>query len=442
MHLTPSSHLLRACFGLVFSSFFLYTCQEKIEVDNTDIGFPITLDFQFDENKVSVNWVASNHSLFNNYFIVRSLTPIPAGSVPGVQQVVFSSNNRSATTFTDSLLPLAPEVYYKLYIGIGTRFLESDQIKTTFNNFTIPGSASYVQIFPDSNWLVIGDDFFQALNVVDYKKNKVLKQLTGVPVSSLESMASYIVRKPDQSVSLFWKAGNSNSATEFSLPNLQFKASNDAPYAVYSMAANPATGLLFTTESDYYGSLTSKDLYTFEDIVNDYTINSSDYYYRRNLHLLDPQNNVLVECNGYSLKKIKYQNGAFSLIEEKNVANGGYSLFPVMISSPNRSYYIPLADGNVYDQDLNKYASVPLVGNATMDLSFSKDGQFIYALYLDFNINGLRVIKYSFPEMKKVSEKMLTNINPRDIEAVDDGVLLVGFNVNFTNSILIKKLVL
>jgi hypothetical protein len=78
-----------------------------------------------------------------------------------------------------------------------------------------------------------------------------------------------------------------------------------------------------------------------------------------------------------------------------------------------------------------------------VDVDFSADGQFIYALYQDFTFgNGSLIQKFTFPGMQQVASRRFNTISPRTVEAVPGGVIFVGSGVNGLNQVLVKKVTL
>ncbi len=415
------------------------TCKEDLSVDNSDKNFPITLRYEQDGDAIHFSWDAAKVSSFEKYVLIRSANPIPPGLFPNVGGLdnIFTSDRADSTTFTDFSPPLFQEVHYKLYVDIGDRFVESDDVAFSFDNLLINGNAAFVRFVPDSNWVVIGDDNNGRVLVVDYLHKTVFPSRPSMPFTSLDNMA-VTVGYYNGAPALFWWSGFS-SPFVMSLPDLGTLKSYGASVAPFSWIVSP-NGRYFTTQYDFDNGFTTRQSDDFSLVKGYYRPN---YYEHRTLLLLDPVENLLVEASPYQLRSFKVDatEGTVTDIAQKGTSN--FSTFlQYLPASHDGQYFIPQYDGIVYDRNLNFVAQVPIAMTAgIVDCAFSQNGQYLYALSNDFQAFGSILTKYNFPAMTVAAERRLLGVQARDIEATPDGDLVfVGSNVNGTNNMFIKQL--
>ncbi|MBL7782640.1 MAG: hypothetical protein JNM22_15540 [Saprospiraceae bacterium] len=434
--------LLKHYPGFLF--FFLImlvaSCREQLNVDNTDQNFPLTVNAQKDEDKVVLTWEAANVSNFNKYVIVRSRNPIPAGLSPvfssGDIEIVFQSDDIDTTSFTDEALPVLQQLYYKLYINIDDRFIESAAVSLTFDNLLLEGNGSVIKFYPDSNWVILGDDFMGTLRVVNYNTKEVVAS-RNVSFTSFDNMCYDIAVENGKPV-LYWWAGYTNFY-KYQLPDLVQLNYWPVAFSGFSIAVDD--NYVYTTQYDYNQSFCARRKSDMSVVQPHYR---ADYYTHRTLAILDKATHYVLEVSPYRLLTYNVNpiNGDVTNITEKstNTFNLFYRDIPV---SKDNQYVVPQYDGSVYDRNLNLVTSIPFMSNGYIDVDFSADGQYLYALYQDFTFgNGSLIQKFTFPGMQQVASRRFNNIAPRTLETVPGGVIFVGSGVNGLNQILVKKVTL
>jgi hypothetical protein len=357
-------------------------------------------------------------------------------NVGGIGSLVMSSDSLEKTSFVDASIPLAQVFYYKLYVDVGARFIESDNVKIELDNFLILGSASVVRFLVDSNWVVVGDEFNGRVSLVDYETRKLLNI---VPSQIQTSAFVEFLRKNNELKLLWWGFGTANP-TEYSMPTLTQSQSYNLLYAGYSMVSNPTNGLLFATQYDYNNAFTVRrqdDL----SIIKSYYRN--DYYYQRSLALLNPSNNQILEASNSALRTYRVTSSNGNITNNLETVpfsnNNPFQYIPV---SPDGNHFIPFPTGDIYNQSLNVVGKLPVPFNGQYtDITFSHDGQYIYTINNDFQFgNGTLINKWAFPSLDLSIQKRISGVTPRDIQSVADGIVLVGtVNLTGTPQTLIKK---
>lgn len=413
-------------------------CKEDLVIDNSDQKFPLTLQTESGNDRVTLRWDAVQVSNFEKYVLVRSRNPIPSGLRPvfstGEFEIIFQSDSIQKTEFVDQFLPIVEKVFYKLYVGFNDRFVESAAMDVSFDNLLVDGNGAVIHFVPDSNWVIIGDEFTGLLRVVDYNTKKTKAQRS-VQFTNADNMCLDVVVENGKSV-LYWWAGY-NNFYKFSLPELTQLSSWSVPFSGFSVLAGTGDKI-FTTQYDFNQSFAVRNKSDMSVVTEHYR---TDYYVHRTLAMLDQSTNRIVEASPYRIMvyNVNATSGQVTNFVEKNTST--FSVFNRDIPvSKNGQYFVPQFDGSVYDQNLNLILQIPMQNNGYADVAFSPDGLFLYVAYIEFAFGGTLIQKFKFPSMEVVGSRRLNVTSPRDLEAVDGGVIFVGSGVNSLNQVLVKKL--
>lgn len=416
---------------------FVSGCREDLIINNSDQDFPIVLHTESGSDNVRLNWAPANVSTFEKYVLVRSRNPIPAGLQPVFStsdfEIIFQSDNLDSISFKDESLPIVEDLYYKIYIGFNERFVESDAVKLSFDNLLVDGNGGVIKFIPDSNWVILGDEFTGSLKVLDYQTKQVKFERTVIFTNS-DNMCLDVAVENGKQV-LYWWAGYGNFF-KYSLPELTQLNFWAVPFSGFSVLAG--NDHVYTTQYDYNQSFVARRKTDMGVVKAHYR---TDYYTHRTLAYLDRGTNRIVEASPYRVLvyNVDPPTGDVSNPTEKSTST--FSVFyrdiPV---SKNGQYFIPQFDGSVYDQNLNLVATIPFQNNGYTDVEFSLDDQFLYAAYQDFSIGGTLIQKFRFPTMELVGTRRFNNVFPKTIHAIENGIMYVGSGVNGLNQVLVKKL--
>ena len=417
---------------------FLAACKDDLMIDNSDQNFPLDLQMETGNDKVSLRWEAVQVSNFEKYVVVRSRNPIPAGLQPVFSssdfEIVFQSDRADSLSFVDQALPIVEKLYYKLYVGFGERFVESAAKEVLFDNLLVEGNGAVIKFVADSNWVILGDEFSGTLRVLDYSTRQV-KALRSVQFTNVDNMCLDVAVENGKSV-LYWWAGY-NNLYKYSLPDLTQLNFWSVPYSGFSILAGPGDQI-FTTQYDFTQSFAVRRKSDMSAVREYYR---TDYYTHRTLLMLNQSTNRILEASPYRLLVFNVDPITGNVTNTVEKTTNTFSVFyrdiPV---SKNGQYFIPQYDGNVYDQNLNTVLQVPTLNNGYVDVDFSPDGQSIYVAYQDFSFGGSLIHKYRFPSLELLGIRRFNSTFPRSLEAVSGGVIFVGSGVNGFNQVLVKKL--
>jgi hypothetical protein len=334
-------------------------------------------------------------------------------------------------------------LYYKLYVKLGTRFVESETQSVELNNFLVEGQPNSINYYPDSNWLVItnsGGGSISKIEVIDFVNKRVVATKSNIPLTNIDYTGSCIGRNANDELEYYYWPSNSNFFS-YSLPDLTQKQAVSTSLTAFSLVSNNK-GLLFTTQYDYDNSFTTRRGTDFSIVRGVYR---SNYYEHRTLMMLDPATNLILESGPYSLMSynVNSTTGTLSNIVSKST-DYYYTLPQEMVRSHDKKYIIPQRDGKIYNLSLDLYKEIPTTGNASIpyqDYAFSKDDKFVYTLSQSpFFFNASVIQKFSFPEMEFIDSKAIENVSAsRLFSAPDGGIIFIGTQVNNQLQYTIKK---
>ncbi len=429
---------------LLLTGLLLSTCKEQIETDNTDKKFPLILRAERQGDGVKLSWDPSNVSNFDKYIVVRSFEPLPSGLRPTFQggqfNIVHESSSQTNTSFIDNNVPIVDQIFYKIYIAFDNRFVESDNIKVEFNNFILQGNASVIRFLPDSNWVLYNDEFNTQIKLVNYETSKLISEVQPQSIIGFDNMVVEFYEK-DGKTNLRWWANL--GIQNYTLPNLSLGSNTSTEqFPGYAMAIGSGNHI-YTTQYDYTNAFTVRNKNTLAIIKGYYR---SEYYLRRLVTILDPATNLILETSqsNSTTFNVNSTSALLTNIKEKFVPVQAGLLAQIVIS-PDRQYFIRDALGEIYDRDLETNQKIPLTQSPfgstfLQDASFSLDGQYVYAQVFDQSQGAISIRKFAFPSMELVGERVLSGINPKRIQAVQGGVVVVAnISTNQGNAVFIKK---
>lgn len=427
---------------LAAMALFFYTCKEDLSVDNSDKNFPIELRVETVSGGLKFSWDAANVSKFEEYVLVRSTVQIPVGLIPAFSsssfQILQRTDKVTETEFVDEQSILAQDLFYKLYVKINGRFLESAPYTLSLSNLLLPNTPQIIEFFPDSNWLIVSSQFDATLQLIDYEKRKILNTRTSVPTTNQENMGvdiGYNNGVPE----LYWWASWS-SLTRYSLPGLTPLESFPSNLSGFSLISTN-DGVYVQTQYDYDNALAIRSKANYAMLKGHYR---SNYYDRRTLLMLDPATNKILEVSPFVLRVFNISSASGTISNPISLTTNTYNTFVNTIpATKDRAFFIPQLDGVVYNQDLKKVGQIPPPQNGNtsyIDFAFSPDGNFVYSMSNDQLQFGAVVEKFSFPNMELLASKRITGASGIKIEGVNGGVVFIGANVNGTSQSIVSKI--
>jgi hypothetical protein len=421
---------------LLFSGIF--ACKEEIKIDNTDNGFPLNLRMSINDETPVFDWDAVNVSNFDGFTLVRSEQPILAGQKPenGGSTVLMKTNIADSLHFEDNNTPFTGELYYKLYVELGGRFIESQSVMVKQELTKLPFSADLLHFIPDSNWVVILTANQAKLTLYNYKEKKILGTKTIASTGFIVNVGDISMTDAvENGKRMLFYFSPIDKLYKFELKDFVQIKTTAVNTTSFSMVSN--AGQLYSTHNDLAKSFSVRNA---SDLVTTKNTQRSNYFDRRLLVVLDGMTNKIGEISptGISSFNINPATSQASNTTNVNFQSFGNSQMQHVPISLDKKYFIPKSDGQVFDNTLGVITQ-PLFLNSAIDFAFSLDGKYLYALSFDFSFQGALISKFNFPEMTLVGEKLLSSVSPRRIYAMEDGVMFFGIDFTQVNTF-IKKI--
>ena len=418
---------------------FISSCKKEIEVDPNDNKFPINLKLEEENGLTNLSWDKVNVSTFESYILVRSSEPIPTGLIPKVgdpdHEIIAEITKVDSTVFSDVSAPWSAAVYYKLYVNIGNRFIESQSLVNNQNAFVFDDFFDAIHVDKDSNWTILLSTNSGRIILFDIDENKIIsdKQL-----SSFLDINSILLETgndgPDRM--LYVWDNFSSELTKMSLPDLNIVDQEFMPATCFSIINN-GKGQLYLTNYDQTNAFNVRSQSDLKLLKG---TSKTNYYEKRVLFLLDPLNQKVVEVSSTKLTSFDVNQTSYVLSNQNSITIPGNTQYipNEIIYSNDRNYFITSKNGTVYDKDLKLVVKNAL--DITSKYAFSDDNQFFYQAYTDANFVS-KLVKYNFPQMDIVDELELPIFDVKKMVSLQNSILIYGTDP-LTGSLLYKRLAL
>jgi hypothetical protein len=407
---------------LLLTSAVYFSCRKPIVLDDTDQGFPIQLNGAIDGDSIRMNWDNKRVTNFQRVIILSSETPILVGLSPFAGlKIELNSNNIDINTFAKAIPLFQNKIFFKVYIEIDNRFVESNTLEINSSNTAFNGRADVVRFHPDSNWMIAVvtnlTNSAPIITVTDSKNKNILGKVALNDLNDPTAVSIGFQRYQNEENLLI--TTNAQRYLRYRLPDLVLlEETSFSPYYTWSILPTKNDWLL-TTQNDYSTAFTIRKLSSVSTIFKYYE-RSSNYYYPRKLAFLNPDDLSFIEVSAYEIQRnrLNATTGAVIAAYNKSVLTQGVTPFGVEIPmTKDRAYFIPNLLGSVYDQNLDIKYNLPINANAsTLDFTFSPDGKYVYILEQPFASFFKSVIrKIEFPNMKEVGSVAFDEVEGRRI---------------------------
>jgi hypothetical protein len=409
------------------------SCRKTIEIDDTDQGYPIALTFTQVGDSIKLEWAVKRTTNYIRTIVLQSGQPIPDGIGPqetGTQRIAFSTTDDAVDEVTVGIPVFENEAFFKLYIQLGSRFIESNTISINVNRFVGQGRPENTFFHPDSSWVVmavVSNQGTVSYTTLDYRTNKILGEYNMGFISDFQTINCTFTRKSGKEYML---ATNNSTCYKFEMPKMTIVETANISYTTWGILASTSNDFVFSTQYDYLAGFNIRNWNTLSSTVKAYERNN-DYYYPRKLIFLDPQKLKFVEIGPYTINRLQASPTTGNLVTSysKSVnGDGNFSFLSGIPQSPNRAYFIPNLLGNIYDTLLNVVKKVPLVNlGSPNDFAFSQDNKSVYAMETTFNPFGATVRKLNIETLEETARFFLPDVIPKRIHILPNGELLLLF---------------
>jgi sulfur carrier protein ThiS len=399
---------LHYAFALVtlLSSIWL-SCRKDITLDDSDKNFPLNVTAAAVNDSVVLSWENKRITQFQRVVVLRSSEPMPANISPLNPlnaQVLFNSSDATVNRFAEARPFFFTTAYYKVFLQIDGRFIQSDNVRLQFSNFAEDGRPESVYVHPDSNWIAVtlmSNIFAPQLVLLDLNQNKVLGRVTINDFSDPQYSSATFMRY--QNKEFLQVITNSQRYLRFSLPQMTLVEEKTIPYQSWSVLAQRNDDLIFMTHYDYYNAVTVRKTGNILNAIQEFE-RPNNYYYVRKQYFLNAAERKILEVSPYDVHRFSVTStGALNQAFSKSAALTGYTPYTSQMPiAPTGKYFIPNISGAIYNDELGQEKMVPLDPQRNIvDYCFSADGNSVYAVDQGFFPNfSARIRKFNLNDMQ------------------------------------------
>jgi hypothetical protein len=408
-------------------------CFRDYQVDNSDNNFSINLKIEEKDNKNILEWSPMKNSAFKKYIIVSSNVDIPVGKTPSQNQILTEIFSQDQNSYIDQTISLSTQKYYKVYVDIGDRFLESNSVFIKTEIFEMIGRSTLFAFDKDSLTLMLASNNSNGIAYFDIKNNAEINTNSQLNTFFTNSFTPHTyINKPPRRIFLFIR----NDALLFNLPSLSSSTLSNLDFLSIFSATNNNKYMVVT-----YSNGNSTSGMSVVDILNNFSIKQS---YTREF----PSDSRIVAFteNGSVIEVAAEYGYSYDITSTGSVANFKKHTFskvstvlPKIILSNDNTLFIASVSGTIYDQNFELIQERNCKNCATF--AFSEDNQYLYEA-TKRNTNGISEIrKYNIKDNKLVSSiELRESVNILELYA--DGNELGIFYDRLNGRINYQKIIL
>ncbi len=426
----PSTLFL--CFVL-FSAIAYFSCRKTIDISDSDQNFPIELKSTQVGDSILLEWDNKRTTSFTKTIVLRSNEPIPPGATPfetGQQVVAFSTTDNSTSSVKLSLPIFSSKAFFKVYVQLGARFVESNAVEASFSRFVGDGRPENTFFHPDSSWMVmavINGQGSSSFVTLDYRTQKKMGEYSLGFSTDFNTISCSFTQKQGKAYMI---ASSNNQYFKFEMPAMNLVGSGNLNYSTWDVLAGTANDFVYMTQYDYIQGMSIRKWGTPETTLKTFE-RPNDYYYPRKLAFLDESSLKFVEVSAYSISRYQASPTTGNLVSaytRTTTSDGNAPFLGDMPQSHDLKLFIPNIRGSIYDTELNAVKTVPLeVQFSPIDYSFSHDGQHIYVLEQNIFLAGSRIRKVNYSDMQTVAVSDFPELIPKRVRTLPNGDLVFLF---------------
>lgn len=368
---------------ILVAACLLFSCQKE-EINNLDKGFPIELNIESVGQSSILSWTATNISTFEEYLVVRSFDSIPTGINPEANFVIAQIDDYEEASFRDASLSFEEELFYKVYVDIGDRFLESPSIKASRKILRFDFFASDITYDASQDVFFLKELSAGEIHRFDVAQNEITHSV------AVDNFEDFIVGTYAGQRELYVSSQGNGLIQIYDATNLELIADFSTGKRTPQVETNNR-GLLFCAIDDFDEQLT---VYRRSDFTRMGSANNTAGSSGRTLTLLNEATNELLESTFDGLFYYRFDDDGNLMESKSNTFQTGFVLNNIRIS-PDKTRFIPFQSGEVFNTNLELQTG-GLFSNDISDFVFSPDGS---QLACGFNFFGFIQV-FSFPSFQ------------------------------------------
>ncbi len=358
-----------------------FSCKKEDVVVIVPASGTISIDLKIDQvindSTIVLRWSKYAGANFQKYRLVRSATYLQNGQFSTYTEAVDSSTDINHLTFTETKMPYARDIYYRLDLVTG-------------NSTGIPGVLLNASVYYQRpNSLVFGiptdaliDKTTKYLYITELNKVSIIDYSSGRQLTSKEFPAGIG----------YCGLGNYSGSTELYVPVndgwLQILDAATLQLKERIYIKGTSIGSVVAVSGKLYISSSDMSQGTYTNCVQVYDRNTkaligrTGYWDQTRLLLLEGSAVEMIDLTIHiipvDLGYYQFSATGVPVFKKQDTYHGDYAMDPAILRSfPDGSKFITSSSGTIFNKSLVFDRYVKQYGNFT-DFAFSTDGSIIY----------------------------------------------------------------
>ncbi len=375
-------------------------CKKEIQLDNSDKGYPLQLQYSGNDNGV-FSWDEVKVTGFERYILTSQAQPTGTGTGPTGNTVFESTEYDKNSAFAFSSLNFDSITYYKLYARLNNRWLESNEVVVKKQILVFNGTPVAQAYLPDSNWVItlktdINGGSIAKLVVSDLNKNKTYSSNTSFTITTSDQIAMGVGigdGKPELYIT------TNSSFRRLSLPTLVPLSQHTSITSPFSVVQTGYNTLLLTHQHP----TKSMSLRKRQDFVVIKESSSTEYFNHRTLAVLDTTatDALILETSLNTSRIFRINTTTGTITNNVSISEFSNGIFNLNIPiSKDGESFMSNGSGIIRNKNLIQVGSISTaIANFFVSSAvFSDtDPDFVYVNGIDFfnGVSSLRKIRIS-----------------------------------------------
>lgn len=400
-------------FGFIFL-LSLSSCLKEVKVNDSDNIFPLTLRLASNKESVRLEWDKFSSVGFRKYMIVRSFSPIAAGLTPrnsSAHTIISEITDINTLTFSDHFINTTPIFFYKLYVDVGNRYIESPnlEVKNTLHVFSTTLSGNTAFPYPEKNIALLPHSSFadRTLRLFTLDDYKIIRETEDVSFhfNSLSMMPRIFYTDTDNKNILY--TIYSTQLVKFDLEKMMLN----------NVAAVPNVNL-----KQPYSIAVDESfiIYTLRDVTDGMHVISRisgqvlkkiaipNWNEKRIVFSSEPSLHQFTEISKEKAEIFTLSENGTRTISQTFTINENSDLLDEVKKSPDGKYLVFTKSGSLFNHSFEVVTSNSCTDCA--DFFFSRDSKFIYSVH-KHSSTATTLRKYSLPGYELLETFSFTNMS-------------------------------
>jgi hypothetical protein len=358
---------------------FLACKKEDVIVMNTSQKQALKIDTVINDSTIVLTWNKFAGTLFKQYRITRRATYLKSDKFAMVYDTVFIGTDVNVTSFTETNMPLAKDIYYSLII-------DRDTVPTYMTvpgvTYQRPNSVLYCQ--PTD---VLFSKAQKKLYIIEQQKIYIVDYISGRPVLSKEFPTGIG----------YCALGTYNGSNELYVPlndgwvEILDAATLELKDRIY--VAGFGIGSVLAFNGKVYASSSDRSFSGYSNCVKVFDrasktlVARTGYWDQTRLVALEgtavEMIDLTINQSPVDLSYYQFTTDGVLLVKKEDTYHGDYSMNAAIVRSfPDGNRFITSGSGTifnkslVFDRYLKQYSSY---NDSYTDFAFNSDGSIIYA---------------------------------------------------------------